>query len=129
MRSPVRGTDRATAYGVSEPGWATGATDNVHLRRGAALPPLPPDRFPGPAVLLGADNVWHQIDSIAHGVSDVRDEAAGRSVAGRVDRPTVWRCAAPSAVPWRMAGSRDLSDAASVTQELVLRPAYQQERH
>ena len=44
-------------------------------------------------MLPGAANAWDEIDSIAHGVTDVRDEVTGRSVADGTSRPTVWRCA------------------------------------
>ena len=44
-------------------------------------------------MLPDAEGAWDESDSIAHGVSDVRDEVTGRSAVGGVGRPTVWRCA------------------------------------
>ena len=43
-------------------------------------------------MLPGSENAWDEIDSIAHGVSDVRDEVTGRSC-GRT-APTGPRCGA-----------------------------------
>lgn len=92
MGAPVRGTHTAAAYGVSEGGWAAGGTETY----------LPDDVIrhafvwtgSGDLLMLpGAENAWDEIDSIAHGVSDVRDEVTGRSAADGTSRPTVWRCA------------------------------------
>ena len=44
-------------------------------------------------MLPGADAGWEDTWSMAHGVSDVRDEAAGISSTDFNPRPTVWRCA------------------------------------
>ena len=93
MGSPVPGTDRGIAFGVSEEGWAAGGTEtfvpdevqvfHAFLWTGA-----------GDLLMLpGAENTWDEIDSIAHGVSGVRDEVTGRSFADGTSRPTVWRCA------------------------------------
>ena len=44
-------------------------------------------------MLAGADAGWEDTWSMAHGVSDVRDEAAGICSTDFNPRPTVWRCA------------------------------------
>lgn len=93
MGSPVPGTDRATAYGVSEGGWAAGATDTLISEEDLLFHAFVWTGGGELLMLPGAQNAWHEIDSIAHGVSDVRDEATGRSEASGVGRPTVWRCA------------------------------------
>ncbi len=93
MGSPVPGTDQGIAFGVSEGGWATGASqtllpDEVDLFHAFV--------WTGSGELLmlpGAEGAWDETDSIAHGVSDRRDEVTGRSAADGTSRPTVWRCA------------------------------------
>jgi hypothetical protein len=92
MGSPVPGTDAGIAFGVSEGGWAAGATEtwlpdftlrHAFLWTGSGeLKMLP-----------GLASEWDETHSIAHGVSDVRDEVTGRSSVDGVARPTVWRCA------------------------------------
>ena len=93
MGSPVPGTDRGIAFGVSEEGWAAGGTltwlsDEVQVFHAFV--------WTGAGDLLmlpGAENTWDEIDAIAHGVSGLRDEVTGRSFADGTSRPTVWRCA------------------------------------
>ena len=93
MGSPVPGTDRATAYGVSEGGWAAGATDTFISDEELLFHAFVWTGSGELLMLPGSENAWDETDWIAHGVSDVRDEVTGRSAAGGVDRPTVWRCA------------------------------------
>ena len=93
MGSPVPGTDRAVAYGVSEGGWAAGATDTFISDEEVLFHAFVWTGGGELLMLPGAENEWDEIDSIAHGVSDVRDEVTGRSAAGGADRPAVWRCA------------------------------------
>jgi len=93
MGSPVPGTDRGTAYGVSEGGWAAGATETFVSDEVVVFHAF---IWTGSGELLmlpGAQGAWNETDSIAHGVSDVRDEVTGRSSADGADIATVWRCA------------------------------------
>ena len=83
MGSPVPGTDRATAYGVSEGGWAAGATETFISDEELLFHAFVWTGSGELLMLPGAENAWDETDSIAHGVSDVRDEVTGRSAAGR----------------------------------------------
>ena len=93
MGSPVPGTDPGIAFGVSEGGWAAGGHPDAPPGRGRSLPRLRLDRIWRALMLPGAEGAWDETDSIAHGVSDRRDEVTGRSAADGTNRPTVWRCA------------------------------------
>lgn len=93
MGSPVPGTDRAVAYGVSVGGWASGATDTFISDEEVLFHAFVWTGGGELLMLPGAEAAWDEIDSIAHGVSDVRDEVTGRSEVDGTRRPTVWRCA------------------------------------
>ena len=93
MGSPVPGTDRAVAYGVSVGGWAAGATDTFISDEEVLFHAFVWTGGGELLMLPGAEAAWDEIDSIAHGVSDVRDEVTGRSEVDGTRRPTVWRCA------------------------------------
>jgi hypothetical protein len=93
MGSPVTGTDGGLATGVSEGGWAAGLTetyfeDEFVLRHAFVWTGSGDVRM-----LPGADAAWEDTWSMAHGVSDVRDEVTGISSTHFDPRPTVWRCA------------------------------------
>jgi hypothetical protein len=94
MGSPVPGTDSGIAFGGSESGWATGATETYGESEEDYM--LHAFVWVGSGdlrMLPGAGTAWDVTDSIAHGVSDVRDEATGRTAVDGVGRPVVWRCA------------------------------------
>jgi len=93
MGSPVAGTDGGSATGVSEGGWAAGLTE-TYFDDGFVLKHAFFWTGSGDVRMLpGADAGWEDTWSMAHGVSDVRDEAAGISITDFNPRPTVWRCA------------------------------------
>ena len=100
MGSPVPGTDRATAYGVSEGGWAAGATETFVSDEELLFHAFVWTGSGELLMLPGSENAWDETDSIAHGVSDVRDEVDG-ALCGRA-APTGPRCGAarPSSALW-----------------------------
>ena len=110
MGSPVPGTDRGTAYGVSEGGWAAGATETFISDEDDALPRVRLDRFrraadaAGLRERLGRDRLDRPRRQ--------RRARRGHRALGRRTAPTGPRCGAarPSSGPWPRRTSHDRAD-------------------
>ena len=91
--SPVPGNRPRHRARRLEGGWAAGATETFLSDEESLFHAFVWTGSGELLMLPGAEDAWDEIDSIAHGVSDMRDEVTGRSAADGAGRPTVWRCA------------------------------------